>query len=95
MAKQRSTPWLAILLGLGCVGILCIGVLILGGGAAYYLTQNPTTSSAPTQVSNLVEATPQPTIIPTILPTQVQHREGNPHPTNTIWVYPDRKPTSG
>lgn len=80
MAKQRSTPWLAILLGLGCVGILCIGILAFGGGVAYYLAQNSNSGFTPTQVSNLDVVTPQPTSLPSIVPHPVQPTN-RPSPT--------------
>jgi hypothetical protein len=44
MGEQKRFPWLAVGLGAGCVGILCIGVLVVGGGAALFLaprTENP------------------------------------------------------
>jgi hypothetical protein len=42
MAEQRNFPWLPVLLGVGCVAILCVGVLVVGGGAAFFITQRST-----------------------------------------------------
>jgi hypothetical protein len=38
MTEGKRFPWLAVILGVGCVGILCVGVLVFGGGA-FFLTQ--------------------------------------------------------
>lgn len=65
MTEQKRFPWLAVVLGVGCVGILCIGVLLVGGGATFFLTQKTTSPSVPEPVStvpvevpdNLPEAT--------------------------------------
>jgi hypothetical protein len=42
MAEQRRFPWLAVILGIGCVGLICIGVLVIGGGAALFLVPRTT-----------------------------------------------------
>jgi hypothetical protein len=39
MNEQKSFPWLPVLLGVGCVSALCIGVLLVGGGATYFITR--------------------------------------------------------
>ena len=47
MTEQQRFPWLAILLGIGCVGILCICILIIGGGAVFWLVQGETGGGRP------------------------------------------------
>lgn len=44
MAAKRKTPWLALLVGAGCVIVLCMGVLVVGGGAYFFYFQR---SAAP------------------------------------------------
>jgi hypothetical protein len=44
MAEHRGFPWLPVLLGVGCVGVVCIGVIVAGGGAAILLSQKATPS---------------------------------------------------
>jgi len=47
MDEQKTFPWLPVLLGVGCVAILCVGVLVVGGGAAFFLTQRSTSQIVP------------------------------------------------
>ena len=46
MTEGKRFPWLAVILGVGCVGILCI-VLVVGGGAAFFLTRRTVSPSTP------------------------------------------------
>jgi hypothetical protein len=65
MTEQKRFPWLAVILGIGCVGILCVGFLMVGGGAAFFLTQRSTSPSMPEPVVTvqvlLPETLPEPT----------------------------------
>jgi hypothetical protein len=63
MTEQKRFPWLAVILGAGCVGVLCVGFLLIGGGAAFFLTQRSASPSMPEPVIIEVSATPQ--ILPT------------------------------
>ena len=69
MTEQKHFPWLAVILGVGCVAVLCIGVLVVGGGAAFFMTQRSVSPSLPEPLITIVFATP--TIIPesTIAPS--------------------------
>lgn len=49
MTEQKRFPWLAVILGIGCMGVLCVGVLVLGGGA-FFLTRTTASSSGPVAV---------------------------------------------
>ncbi|MGD8406461.1 MAG: hypothetical protein PVJ21_22580 [Anaerolineales bacterium] len=57
MSEQRRFPWLPVLLGVGCVGMMCIGVLVFGGGAALFLTQRSASPSMPEPVATEVIVT--------------------------------------
>lgn len=74
MSEQRSFPWLAVILGVGCIGAICIGVLVVGGGAAYFLTERTISSSGfevvPTVEFVFPTSLPMPTNPP--LPTNVE-----------------------
>ncbi|MFL7869381.1 MAG: hypothetical protein AB8I58_11155 [Anaerolineales bacterium] len=59
MTEQKRFPWLAIILGVGCVGILCVGFLVVGGGAALFLTQRSTSPSMPEPVVTVQIFTPE------------------------------------
>ena len=67
MAEQRNFPWLPVLLGVGCVAILCVGVLVVGGGAAFFITQRSSstaeTQSTPLTPVQIIEATERPSPI--------------------------------
>ena len=65
-AEQKRFPWLAVILGIGCVGVLCIGFLVIGGGAAFFLTQRSAPPSMPEPVVTVQIVTPE------ILPTATQ-----------------------
>lgn len=43
MAERRRFPWCAVGLGVGCVGLICLAVVVIGGGAAFFLS--PRTAS--------------------------------------------------
>lgn len=47
MKEQKPFPWLPVLLGVGCVSLLCIGVLLVGGGAAYFITDRVEVPAVP------------------------------------------------
>ena len=65
MTDQKRFPWLAVILGVGCVGILCVGFLVIGGGAAFFLTQSTESPSVPEPVVTVqvlpLETLPEPT----------------------------------
>ena len=65
MTDQKRFPWLAVILGVGCVGILCVGFLVIGGGAAFFLTQSTESPSVPEPVVTVQvlppETLPEPT----------------------------------
>ena len=46
MNTKRNFPWWGVVLGVGCVGLLCIGIVV-GGGFAYFIVQNSSTQSSP------------------------------------------------
>jgi len=75
MTEKKQFPWLAVIIGVGCVGILCIGVMVVIGGAAFFLTVRSDSSSGPEAVVTVeVEVAtvmPEPTDIPTLEPTTV------------------------
>ena len=50
MIEQKRFPWLAVILGVGCLGVICAGVLLIGGGAAFFLTQRTVPPSVPEPV---------------------------------------------
>ncbi len=39
MSQPKKFPWLIVLLVVGALGILCIGVLVVGGGAIFLFSQ--------------------------------------------------------
>ncbi|MCE1255345.1 MAG: hypothetical protein LWX83_17580, partial [Anaerolineae bacterium] len=39
MNNEKGFPWMPVLIGVGCLSILCLCVLVVGGGAAYYSFQ--------------------------------------------------------
>ena len=45
MVEEKRFPWLAVILGVGCVGVLCVAFLVVGGGAAFFITQRSTSPS--------------------------------------------------
>lgn len=60
---QRRFPWWILILGLGCLGILCIAVVAVGGFA---YVRNWTTDGPAASVQVFTEEAP---VIPEILPT--------------------------
>jgi hypothetical protein len=44
ITERRRFPWLPVVLGVGCESVICIGVLVVGGGAALFL-RSPRTAS--------------------------------------------------
>jgi len=59
MNQKKPFPWVTVLLGVGCVSVLCIGVLMLaGGGAAFFWMQQPEVASIPEPVVTVVVVTP-------------------------------------
>jgi hypothetical protein len=71
MTGEKRFPWLAVLLGGGCVIILCIGVVVAGGGVAYFLNQRAVSQPAPELVSTLSAEVNEQPAIPTATPEQV------------------------
>ena len=63
MTEQKRFPWLAVILGVGCVAVLCVGILVIGGGAAFFLTQRSASPSMPEPVVTVQVVTPE--ILPT------------------------------
>lgn len=83
MTKQKRFPWLAVILGAGCVGILCVGFLVIGGGAAFFLTQRSVSPSMPKSVVTVQVVTleilptatltvPSPAPVPTDSPPEIK-----------------------
>jgi len=68
MTEQKRFPWLAVILGVGCVGVLCVGFLVIGGGAALFLTQRTESPSVP-----------EPVVTVQVLPSETL-----PEPTQTV-----------
>ena len=60
---KRRFPWWALILGLGCLGILCIAIAVVGGLAYFRITATGE-PAAPVPVIIEVSATPQ--IFPTV-----------------------------
>ena len=58
MYEQKRSPWLAVILGVGCVGILCIGVLLVGGGAVFFLNERTEAPIMPEPTIAVVIASP-------------------------------------
>jgi len=65
MAVQKSFPWWAVVLAIGCVGVLCIGILLVAGGGVYLLNLR----SDPKAESEAVIISPAETLGPTPSPT--------------------------
>jgi hypothetical protein len=63
MTEQKRFPWLAVILGVGCVAVLCVGILVIGGGAAFFLTQRSASPSMPEPVVTVQVVTPE--VLPT------------------------------
>lgn len=57
MNQKKPFPWVAVILGAGCVSILCIGFL-LAGGIALFTIQESDTSTVPEPVVTVVVVTP-------------------------------------
>jgi hypothetical protein len=74
MTEQKRFPWLAVILGAGCVAVLCIGILVVGGGVAFILTQRTASSSVPEPVNTVPVEVLEPTVAtaPVIKPTFVE-----------------------
>ena len=75
MTEQKRFPWLAVILGGGCLGILCIGLLLIGGGAAFFLTERSVSSSVPEPAVTVV------IVSPTSLPESTLPEPTQPAPT--------------
>jgi hypothetical protein len=65
MTEPKRFPWLALILGIGCVGVLCIGFLVIDGGVAFFLTQRTASSSVPEPVITVPVEILEPTVVPT------------------------------
>jgi hypothetical protein len=77
--EQRRFPWLVALIGVGCLGILCIGTLVLGGGALLLTSDSETAGEPPafTQELALVATqTESPAAAPTPAPTAGPEQTG-------------------
>jgi len=94
MSEPKKFPWLIVLLVVGALGIECIGVLVVGGGAAYFFWQQPASVSPTAEVAVVIPveeqqptsttiATQQPssTSLPALQPTEAAPLI-NPTPTN-------------
>jgi len=53
MSEQKRFPWLAVILGVGCVSVLCVVVLVAGGGA-FFLTKRSVSPSVPVVVTQVI-----------------------------------------
>lgn len=73
MTEKKQFPWLAVIIGVGCVGILCIGVLVVVSGAAFLLAVRSDSSYGPEAVVTVevevATVVPESTDIPTLEPT--------------------------
>ena len=59
MNQNKSFPWTAVILGVGCAGVICIGAIVLvGGGVVYTWMQDQETPSTLEPVMTVVKATP-------------------------------------
>jgi hypothetical protein len=54
--EQRRFPWLVALIAVGCLGILCIGALVIGGGALLLTTDSETTGESPNFVEEFAQS---------------------------------------
>jgi len=59
MVEEKRFPWLAVILGVGCVGVLCAVFLVVGGGAAFFITQRSTSPSVLEPVVTVQVFTPE------------------------------------
>ena len=75
MSEQKRFPWLAVILGGGCLGILCIGILVVGGGAAFFITEQSASPYEPEPVVTVV------IVSPTSLPEPTLPEPTQPAPT--------------
>ena len=80
MNEQRRFPWWIILVGVGCLVIICIGVLIVGGGATYFLIFRSDTASMPEPITPVAVEVLEPTSIPTATfePTPLEPTDSPP-----------------
>ena len=58
MTEQKPFPWLKVILGVGCAGIFCLGVLVFGGGTFFFLTQESAPPPVPEPAVTIVYVTP-------------------------------------
>jgi hypothetical protein len=84
MNEGKRFPWLAVILGVGCVGVLCLGVLVVGSGA-FFLTQRSASPSLPGPVATvevIVEMSATPEILPeatqTVPPSATAQSDSSP-----------------
>lgn len=87
--RKRGFPWWTVILGVGCLGALCVGVVLLGG-LAYFSDLNVVipVGPAPSVPAPDVPAPDLP-VQPTALPTKISE------PTQTIPVPATVPPDSG
>jgi hypothetical protein len=71
MTGQKHFPWLAVLLGGGCVLMLCIGILVVVGGTAFFINQRQVSQPASELVSTLPAEVDEQPAMPTPTPEQV------------------------
>ena len=70
MNQNKPFPWTAVILGVGCAGVICIGAIVLvGGGVVYTWMQDQEIPSTPEPVMTDVKATPA--IEAALQPTQL------------------------
>jgi hypothetical protein len=102
MDEEKRFPWLYVILGIGFLAALCIGVVLVGGGAAYLLTMRSSSAVVTDQVVNVtVEVViPTSTQLPDVEltplePTSTQEPTPEATETETIPEATQPKPTPG
>jgi hypothetical protein len=71
MNKNQKFPWWGIVLGAGCLCIICVGgILGLGGFVYYYNQTSPATSLPEIMSTNALLNTAQPIVTPTVIAGQ-------------------------
>ena len=65
MTEQKRFPWLPVLLGVGCVAVLCGVVLVGGGGAAFFLKNRTEAPYMPEPAATIVIVEPTSVYKPT------------------------------
>ncbi len=89
MTEQKRFPWLAVILGVGCLGAICTGVLLVGGGAVFFLTQETAIPSVPEPVFTVPVEILEPTFVPPSIIEPTSIAPATPGPTLTGNQYRD------